>query len=255
MSFGLVVEKRLVDVQSLARDIREWRPAWLIMLLTDIVALELCVLLGYLTRLMLAPIWPIVIRTDQFAAIALGVLALPVALHFMGTYPGYGVSPILRLRQRAMASFVLFGLLISWNYLQQSAELSRGVLIATMVYALFVPFIIESLVQKLLIRLKLWGQPTVILGAGKTGASLVRLLQRRPELGLIPVGLFDELNNVLLCPCHQSTFDVLNGAERVFGPAPRALPQLPLAVDSNGYLIAQDDYDEPIGPSFWNRLL
>ncbi|MCG8545261.1 MAG: exopolysaccharide biosynthesis polyprenyl glycosylphosphotransferase [Alphaproteobacteria bacterium] len=192
MSFGLVVEKRLVDVQSLARDIREWRPAWLIMLLTDIVALELCVLLGYLTRLMLAPIWPIVIRTDQFAAIALGVLALPVALHFMGTYPGYGVSPILRLRQRAMASFVLFGLLISWNYLQQSAELSRGVLIATMVYALFVPFIIESLVQKLLIRLKLWGQPTVILGAGKTGASLVRLLQRRPELGLIPVGLFDD---------------------------------------------------------------
>lgn len=192
MSFDLVFEKRLVDVRSLARDIREWRPAWLIMLLTDLLALELCVLLGYLTRLALSPIWPIEIRFDQFGAIALGVLALPVALNFMGMYPGYGVSPILRLRQRVMASLILFGLLIAWNYLQQREELSRGILIASMGYAMIIPFVVESLAQKVLINLRLWGQPAVVLGAGQTGADIVKLLSRRPELGLVPIGMFDD---------------------------------------------------------------
>jgi quinol---cytochrome c reductase iron-sulfur subunit len=68
-----------------------------------------------------------------------------------------------------------------------------------------------------------------------------------------PVGLYQEEEHHLLCPCHQSTFDVLAGARPVFGPATRPLPQLPLAVDGEGYLIAQSDYEEPIGPGFWNR--
>jgi len=68
-----------------------------------------------------------------------------------------------------------------------------------------------------------------------------------------PVGLYQESTQTLLCPCHQSTFDVLDGAKPVFGPATRHLPQLPLAVDGHGYLIATDDFSEPIGPGFWNR--
>jgi ubiquinol-cytochrome c reductase iron-sulfur subunit len=57
----------------------------------------------------------------------------------------------------------------------------------------------------------------------------------------------------LLCPCHQSTFDALNAAKPIFGPATRSLPQLPLDVDSQGYLIATSDYHEAIGPAFWER--
>ncbi|HEY3672588.1 MAG TPA: Rieske (2Fe-2S) protein [Acidimicrobiia bacterium] len=68
-----------------------------------------------------------------------------------------------------------------------------------------------------------------------------------------PVGLFEPSTAQLLCPCHQSAFDVLDGAEPVFGPAARALPQLPIAIDEEGYVIAQSDFHEPIGPSFWNR--
>jgi ubiquinol-cytochrome c reductase iron-sulfur subunit len=67
-----------------------------------------------------------------------------------------------------------------------------------------------------------------------------------------PVGLYQQQTNQLLCPCHQSLFNVLEGCRVAFGPAPRALPQLPLAVDGE-FLVAQRDYDEPIGPSFWNR--
>lgn len=68
-----------------------------------------------------------------------------------------------------------------------------------------------------------------------------------------PVALYEELTQQLLCPCHQSLFDVRDGAHPIFGPAPRPLPQLPLYVDSSGHLRAQSDFDEPIGPGFWSR--
>lgn len=68
-----------------------------------------------------------------------------------------------------------------------------------------------------------------------------------------PVGLYEELTQQLLCPCHQSMFDVRKGAIPIFGPAPRPLAQLPLYVDSKGHLRAQKGYDEPIGPGYWTR--
>ena len=69
-----------------------------------------------------------------------------------------------------------------------------------------------------------------------------------------PVALYEQQTKHLLCPCHQSTFDMANGATVVFGPAKRPLPQLPIAVDDEGYLIATSDFHEPIGPSYWERL-
>jgi len=68
-----------------------------------------------------------------------------------------------------------------------------------------------------------------------------------------PASLYNVQTHQLICPCHQSTFDVLEGCKPVFGPASRSLPQLPLAVDSEGYLVSQSDYHEPVGPGFWNR--
>jgi ubiquinol-cytochrome c reductase iron-sulfur subunit len=68
-----------------------------------------------------------------------------------------------------------------------------------------------------------------------------------------PVGLYNVQNHQLICPCHQSTFDVLEDCKPVFGPAPRSLPQLPLTVDTDGYLVSQSDYTQPVGPGFWNR--
>jgi ubiquinol-cytochrome c reductase iron-sulfur subunit len=70
-----------------------------------------------------------------------------------------------------------------------------------------------------------------------------------------PVALYEQLTHHLLCPCHQSQFDVANHCEVIFGPAKRALPQLPISIDSEGYLVAQSDFLEPVGPSFWEREL
>ena len=66
-----------------------------------------------------------------------------------------------------------------------------------------------------------------------------------------PVGLYRAAAHQLLCPCHQSTFDVLRGAMPVFGPTTRALPQLPLEIDADGYLRATGDFSAPVGPGFW----
>ena len=68
-----------------------------------------------------------------------------------------------------------------------------------------------------------------------------------------PVALYEQTTHHILCPCHQSTFDAANGANVIFGPAARALPQLPLMVDSDGYLAAARDFTQPVGPSFWER--
>lgn len=65
------------------------------------------------------------------------------------------------------------------------------------------------------------------------------------------VGLYQERSHQLICPCHQSVFDVTDAANPVFGPATRPLPQLPLRIEA-GELVALDGYDEPVGPAFWS---
>ena len=68
-----------------------------------------------------------------------------------------------------------------------------------------------------------------------------------------PISLYEQTTHHVLCPCHQSTFDLADGAKVIFGPAARPLPQLPLAVDAEGYLIAQSGFHEPVGASFFER--
>ncbi len=67
------------------------------------------------------------------------------------------------------------------------------------------------------------------------------------------VALYEQQTKHLLCPCHQSTFDVTRAAKVIFGPAARPLPQLAITVDAEGYLVAQQPFTEPVGPSFWER--
>ncbi|MEJ2578154.1 MAG: Rieske 2Fe-2S domain-containing protein [Kineosporiaceae bacterium] len=68
-----------------------------------------------------------------------------------------------------------------------------------------------------------------------------------------PVALYEQRTHHLLCPCHQSTFDAADNFAVIFGPAKRPLPRLPITVDDEGYLIARNGFDQPVGPSFWER--
>ncbi|HEV2087123.1 MAG TPA: Rieske 2Fe-2S domain-containing protein [Cryptosporangiaceae bacterium] len=68
-----------------------------------------------------------------------------------------------------------------------------------------------------------------------------------------PASLYEQETKRLLCPCHQTQFDVLDACRPVFGPAVSRLPQLRITVDDDGYFVAQSDYDIPVGPGFWER--
>jgi ubiquinol-cytochrome c reductase iron-sulfur subunit len=68
-----------------------------------------------------------------------------------------------------------------------------------------------------------------------------------------PSSLYEQQSYRILCPCHQSQFDALHFARPIFGPAARALAQLPITIDQDGYLVAHGDFIEPVGPAFWER--
>lgn len=67
------------------------------------------------------------------------------------------------------------------------------------------------------------------------------------------VALYEQTTKHLLCPCHQSTFDVTRAAKVIFGPSARPLPQLAITVDADGFLVAQQPFNEAVGPSYWER--
>jgi ubiquinol-cytochrome c reductase iron-sulfur subunit len=65
--------------------------------------------------------------------------------------------------------------------------------------------------------------------------------------------LLEQQTHHLLCPCHQSTFDMIHDAKVIFGPAARPLPQLRIGVNAAGEFIALGPYSQAVGPSFWER--
>jgi ubiquinol-cytochrome c reductase iron-sulfur subunit len=68
-----------------------------------------------------------------------------------------------------------------------------------------------------------------------------------------PVGLYEQTAKQLFCPCHQSVFDVVAGGKVLGGPAARPLPQLPVAIDADGYVVARGDFIGQVGPTYWRR--
>lgn len=104
--------------------------------------------------------------------------------------------------------------------------------------------------QTLLIRL-----PPTVAPPGPQGATVegVVAFSKICTHAGCPVGLYLAESQELFCPCHQSTFSVPEGAKPTFGPATRSLPQLPIGVDRDGFLVALDDYPEPVGPGYWTR--
>lgn len=68
-----------------------------------------------------------------------------------------------------------------------------------------------------------------------------------------PVALYRAADQKLVCPCHQSVFDAAADAAVLAGPADHALPRLPLQISGDGYVRADGDFPEPVGPGFWEH--
>jgi ubiquinol-cytochrome c reductase iron-sulfur subunit len=107
----------------------------------------------------------------------------------------------------------------------------------------------------MLIRIRPSDMPRVVKRQGQESFNFGELFAYTKvcsHLGC-PASLYEEQTYRILCPCHQSQFDALHFAKPIFGPAARALAQLPITIDTNGYLVANGDFIEPVGPAFWER--
>jgi Undecaprenyl-phosphate galactose phosphotransferase WbaP len=119
-------------------------------------------------------------------------LVLPLGYVLLDVYRVAGQAPIERFPLRIKATFLLFALLVGWHYATQRMFWPLGAVALTFVFAVVLPLIGESIVRTILIRLGRWGMPAVVIGAGPTGQQVVRILQQMPELGLRPIGFFDD---------------------------------------------------------------
>ena len=107
----------------------------------------------------------------------------------------------------------------------------------------------------MLIRIKPVDMPRVVKRQGQESFNFGELFAYTKvcsHLGC-PSSLYEQQTYRILCPCHQSQFDALHFARPIFGPAARALAQLPITIDKDGYLVANGDFIEPVGPAFWEH--
>ena len=165
-------------------------------MLVDLLVLEGCIYLAYLTRDLMIPVLPIAIEFQAYAGILIGVVMVPVAFYLLGLYPGYGLSSVERLRRHVFGTAIVLASLVLWDYLAQRGEWSRGILLATWLYATFFIPIVAALVRKIAIGMGIWGTPVVLVGAREAGRRLINMLQASRDLGLVPVAImdFDERN-------------------------------------------------------------
>ena len=172
----VVVERTVATPQKQ----RSW--ATVLLIAIDVLALELALFLGCVTRIALRPLFPIYLGRAQFEGLAVGILVLPVVYYIAGLYPGYGMGAVQRMKSRAYTTLTIFGVLLTWNYILEDRQWSRGVLLITAVFALTTAPALEGLFRNMLIRRGICGEPVIILGAGRTGTLIARKLKK--EYGL-----------------------------------------------------------------------
>ena len=158
----------------------------------DILALQFSLYLGFLLRQIFSPWFPVRISIRDYHTLILGMLLVPVCYWLVGLYPGYGLTGVERLRRRVSATFIFLVLFISWDFLVNHAEKSRGILLFSFVFALVIPPVMQAMARSVLIPLNCWGTPVVVLGAARTGQYVVQSLIKNPDLGFRPVAIFDD---------------------------------------------------------------
>jgi len=161
----------------------------LVLIASDVVALCTAIALGSVVRTLLSPVWPITIAPVAYAPMLACLLPIPLIVYLVSPFLS---NPVARLRYRFQVTAVVFGMLVLFDQIAIGGHWSRGIILTTFVFALFIPPLFFAFARSILERFGCWGAPTVILGAGDCGRHIVRILTKNPELGLRPVAIFDE---------------------------------------------------------------
>jgi lipopolysaccharide/colanic/teichoic acid biosynthesis glycosyltransferase len=161
----------------------------LVVLASDLLALGIATGLAWLLITHDAPG-----RVQRYGILAALPLCL-VAFLYIQLYAATPPSPPEEIRRTTLGiTFVCAGLwLVSflvrsggWDGVQHLAW------ILTWLVGIFLVPLSRALVRYKLSRRRWWGQPVVVLGAGRVGRAVVATLQQRPQLGLKPVAVLDD---------------------------------------------------------------
>ena len=173
---------------------RRWTFPWTTVLLvvTDAISLEMALLLGIALRMALSVYLPMELSARQCLELAAGILTLLPGFAGQGLYPGVGLSDAERLRARVFGVSVVFATLVGWDYLIQERQWSRGVLLFAYFFSLVIPALMGMWIRDWLSKRDLFGSPVALLGAGRKGQAIARLLKANPSLGLRPTAFFDD---------------------------------------------------------------
>ncbi|NKB21215.1 MAG: exopolysaccharide biosynthesis polyprenyl glycosylphosphotransferase [Alphaproteobacteria bacterium] len=181
------MEQNSVDQKQASE--AKWVP-WLI-IACDTAILEFCLYLSWLVRAEFNQWFPIPLDLPVNGGITAGVLVVPLAFHLMGLYPGYGLGDVERIRQQETGIAIVFSSLLIWDYLAQDGAWSRGILLATWLFAAILLPLTYGLLRKVLVGIGKWGVPIIVVGARDAGAAIIILLKNDLRLGLRPVGVLD----------------------------------------------------------------
>lgn len=176
---------------DLSPDISRRRVAGPVMFLTDALILEACVAAAMVIRDLFSPLLPITLDPATYNGIHLAVLAIPLGCALWGLYPGYGLSPVERLKRRTQVALIGFGLMSVFDYLAQNGQWSRGVLVISLFLALIALPLGQICGRRLLSALRRWGEPVALLGAAERRAQIRDQLAQQPDLGWIPAAEYD----------------------------------------------------------------
>jgi Undecaprenyl-phosphate galactose phosphotransferase WbaP len=160
------------------------------LLAADLAAWLLCTGVVFLAR---ALIWE---TTPLFSPISLAVVGWVIFRFGSGLYPPTGLSQPEELRlsfyTTAGAALIHFTMLMSLGHYEPR------LLIGLALWVLLLPtaYLFRSLMRGLLIRLRLFGEPCVVIGTGEKARRAIREIKANPELGLVPVGMFGEVGGL-----------------------------------------------------------
>lgn len=185
LQLGRTLRPAISAVRSVARPL----PTIVLLISSDFMALALAVMTSVWGRLLLGGtlkpnfywrLWPLLV---------LFILSYAV----QGLYPGVAVSPVDELRSVSLSTTLIYFFLGAVIFMFREGELySRGAFIAAWFLSMGFVLLGRTIVRGIFGQQSWWGYPAVVLGAGKTGEMVVRVLKRKPRLGLKPVVILDD---------------------------------------------------------------
>ena len=172
---------------------RRW--VGLALFLTDAIALQLALILGFLSRMALLTWLPIGMGWRQYYVLSPLMMMVPLGGLLIGLYPGYGLGPVARLRRQTTVLVVLMGLFVLWqsemlNVFLPDLALPRLAILLTMGFGMVLCPLGDSLVIRFLVRMGVWGAPTAIIGSSKAVSRIIKALREGYTLGWVPVAAF-----------------------------------------------------------------